>query len=490
MRFPATHRGTINFNGLGDKVVLTNDWGIGGTLVMNSTGANTLALNGDDSEQEFDKGTIVFNQPGKIDHSADDDGLGSSLQGEANLAVNAALTIDLSKEFPIAGPQTSSRRFVVTRNLTGSAPITVLGTPADPAGQNNSFGIGVDTARFTDVREVDYTGTITTQDFAIVEAHAGMPKAKVVVNPDGLLTTGFEPHEHSPHHAESTVEIGEIVLAAETSLDAGDGGRLDVGFRAGSGARAPQNLRVTKSGGRNGNFTMAQGSSLTMQINGAPDHVIPQIGDAGNCSTAYDTGIPCAYDGPVFDTIEVEGTAILDGELIIQLNPDVSFNEFTVGTAPPDPDYFPINVGDTWDIIKAIGSPLPADFDGMNGVNAADLAIWQNAYGVSDAGDADGDGDSDGRDFLVWQQQVGMASTMGTISGTFDKVTIVDNLFDLSPTQSFQVLYTSPTLVQLKLIDTLALTAVPEPNSMALLSLAFSGTLFVRRPSKDKSRCV
>ena len=64
-------------------------------------------------------------------------------------------------------------------------------------------------------------------------------------------------------------------------------------------------------------------------------------------------------------------------------------------TPPADPDYFPIQVGDTWDIIK-----------GVNG---------------------------------------------GTITGTFDSVSVVDTLLDLTPTQTFQVLYTSPTLVQLRL---------------------------------------
>ena len=48
---------------------------------------------------------------------------------------------------------------------------------------------------------------------------------------------------------------------------------------------------------------------------------------------------------------------------------------------------------------------LAGDFtrDGM--VDAADLARWKSAFGVSAAADADGDGDSDGNDFLVWQRQ-------------------------------------------------------------------------------------
>lgn len=474
MRFPATHRGTIHFNGSGDTVVLTNDWGIGGTLVMNSMGANTVKHNGGDSEQEFDKGTIIFNQSGVIDHSADEDGLGDALQGVGNLVANAALIVDVSREWPIGGPQTTSRRFDVTRSLSGSAPITVVGTTNNPAGQNNSLRIGVSSARYTDVHEVSYSGTISTQDYAIVEARAGLPKAKVVVNQNGLLTTGFEPHENVPHQAEPTVRLGEIVLAAESSPGAADGGQLDVGFRTGAGERAPQTLRLTKSGGQNGSLTMNPGSSLVMQINGDPDHIAPVPGDGGNCSEAYDTQTICAFDGPVFDMIKVEGNAILDGELVIHLNANVPFSQFASGTPPPDPDYYPPTAGDTWDIITAVSSTLAADFDGINGVDAADLAILQGAYGISDAGDADGDGDTDGSDFLIWQRQNGLAASTGTITGSFDTIIVVDTLGDLSPTQTFQVNYVSSTLVQLELIDSslLASSAVPEPSTILLLGIA------------------
>ena len=210
-----------------------------------------------------------------------------------------------------------------------------------------------------------------------------------------------------------------------------------------------------------------------MQINGSADHVAPQPGDAGNCATVYDTQTICAYDGPVFDTIEVEGTATLDGELVIHLNANVPFTQFASGTPPPDPDYFPLTVGDTWDIITTVSSSLAADFDGMNGVNAADLAIWEAAFGVSDAGDADGDGDSDGADFLIWQRQLGQTSGAGTITGMFDSITVVDTLGDLTATQTFRVNYIDSSRVQLELIDTAlsASSAGPEPSTLMLSGL-------------------
>jgi hypothetical protein len=48
----------------------------------------------------------------------------------------------------------------------------------------------------------------------------------------------------------------------------------------------------------------------------------------------------------------------------------------------------------------------PGDFDGMNGVNAADLALWTQRFGnvAAPLADADNDGDTDGADFLIWQQ--------------------------------------------------------------------------------------
>jgi hypothetical protein len=69
------------------------------------------------------------------------------------------------------------------------------------------------------------------------------------------------------------------------------------------------------------------------------------------------------------------------------------------------------------DNILAIGStPIPGDFNGLNGVNGADLAQWQGDYGLNGESDADGDGDSDGNDFLIWQRNLGMGTVVAAAS--------------------------------------------------------------------------
>ncbi|MEM9659417.1 MAG: matrixin family metalloprotease, partial [Planctomycetota bacterium] len=55
---------------------------------------------------------------------------------------------------------------------------------------------------------------------------------------------------------------------------------------------------------------------------------------------------------------------------------------------------------------------LPADFTEDGVVDALDLALWEQSFGVNAVADADDDFDSDGFDFLVWQRQWG-ASPLG-----------------------------------------------------------------------------
>lgn len=66
--------------------------------------------------------------------------------------------------------------------------------------------------------------------------------------------------------------------------------------------------------------------------------------------------------------------------------------------------------------------PMPGDFDGNRIVDAADLAVWQENYGLGlgsatiEVGDADNDGDVDGRDFLIWQRHITLPSSISAVS--------------------------------------------------------------------------
>ena len=86
-----------------------------------------------------------------------------------------------------------------------------------------------------------------------------------------------------------------------------------------------------------------------------------------------------------------------------------------------------------------------ADFDGNGAVDGNDLAWWSDAYGsqsvrIWPGADADKDGDADGADFLAWQQQVSASPTMPA-----------------------------------------AVTAIPEPATLALLAIALAALAAISR---------
>jgi hypothetical protein len=82
--------------------------------------------------------------------------------------------------------------------------------------------------------------------------------------------------------------------------------------------------------------------------------------------------------------------------------------------------------------IEAVAAPLAGDYNGDHAVNGLDLDAWKDQFGQSSAGltaDGNGDGRVDGGDFLIWQKNV----------------------------------------------DAAAITAVPEPLSLAMLGFGLVG---------------
>ena len=126
-----------------------------------------------------------------------------------------------------------------------------------------------------------------------------------------------------------------------------------------------------------------------------------------------------------FGSVEVLGTANLDGDLIVSLREGFEpsagdfFEVLTAGSLsgvfgslalPALSDGLAWLVNDQANSL-ALGVTFSADFNGDGTVDATDLLTLQTNYGSSgitqSAGDADGDGDVDGHDLLAWQRQNG-----------------------------------------------------------------------------------
>ncbi len=114
------------------------------------------------------------------------------------------------------------------------------------------------------------------------------------------------------------------------------------------------------------------------------------------------------------------GSATLDGNLNVFLVDGftpLAGNTFQIisgtRTGTLNPVGLPVLSGGlAWDVqynpasvILQVIAGLTADFDSDGDVDSLDLSIWESSFGIGAGADADGDGDSDGNDFLAWQQQ-------------------------------------------------------------------------------------
>jgi autotransporter-associated beta strand protein len=132
--------------------------------------------------------------------------------------------------------------------------------------------------------------------------------------------------------------------------------------------------------------------------------------------------------GNFANTLAVGGTATLSGKLMVDVAMGVTplpSDQFTILTATSvlgsftgapngarvlttNGGSFQVNYASNNVKLSNFVAPIAADFDHNGIVDAADLAVWNQAMsGSTAAGDANGDGQTDGSDFLVWQRQLG-----------------------------------------------------------------------------------
>jgi hypothetical protein len=427
-----SHTGTVRFNGTGDTVRLQGPENFN-TLEMNSTGANTLSYEPTIGGQLLGN-RVIFNQPGTIDHASTTD----RLQGPLTLVANAPVTIKLDTVFIGTGDE---RRFLVgdsAGRLEGSADITVNGMLAAPAGGNatkNEFELG-GTSEPAVITTDTYSGTITGNDYMDFELRHHLPNAKFVVNNNARLEMGNQIVAST-----KTTKIGSIQI--------NNGGTLEVGFEQGNATidgHHAYHLTLTSAGSRDGDLTLADGSTTRMQINGLANDQ--------------------------FDRITAEGNVSLNGTLDVLINP--------VASSGTNPIYFPISIGDKFDIITIAPTTSLGDYDNSGTVGPEDYDLWRSAFGSSvtpgDGADGNANGIVDSADYVLWRNNSGQTgSVVGSILGTFDNVTITDPLGNFSGF-NFQLNYTATSL-QLEVVaagsGSSFVNGVPEPSTLLLLSLVF-----------------
>jgi len=428
------HDGTIRFNGSGSRVNMTENNGGVGTLEMNSTGANILYF---DPKVQADGGTVVFNQTGTIDHAATQSSPVRRLHGMSILVANAPVTVDLTKVMPDGAEE---RRLIVGSapgtGLQGGADITVNGMNVDPTSGSvtlNEFEVG-STGEPGTLAVDTFTGTLSANDYVNVEIRHSVPGGRFVVNDHARLEMG-----HQTVASAHSIAMGEVVLNS--------GGVLEVGFEQGplsdvfpEGHHA-YHLSLVSTDGRSGGLTLNSGATLRMQINGTtPD---------------------------LYDSISAQGSVALGGTLELLISPNATSG--TSSTPVDLADYAP-TLGDTFNLITLSSANPAADFNNSGAVDAADLETWKTGFGTDATADADADGDTDGADFLAWQRGLGEMGVMGTITGDFNSVVVVDpNNTMVNAGLAFQIVKTA-TAVQLVVVS--AATAVPEPAGAVLAVVA------------------
>jgi hypothetical protein len=454
------HDGIIRFNA-GKQVNVTESSSVN-RLEMNSTEVGGNILNWA-PKIAATGAEITFNQPGTLIVNSTQTSPNLRLQQFLSLTFNAPTTIDMSTAY------SPGERRTLTSGFEGNGNLLLKGTPADPtdpAGTGitlNEFEIGVQGTDPAVSSFETYSGTISTQDYLNVEIRRNIPFAKLVVNDHGRVDTGAQ---DVPLPVNFGTQIGEVVVNG--------GGVFEVGFEQ---ANAVSNVfteghhaghvTLTSFGGKSGSLTLTGGatpSTLRMQINGTDK------------STQY-------------DYIDAHGTVTLAGTLDVLINPVSCTGNDPCG-ANANGTYSPSST-DVFEIINLKAVPVQGDYDASGTVDNGDYTTWQSTFGntTSLGGGADGNhnGRVDAGDYVIWRKKFGASgSTVGSITGAFDTLNIIDPNNTLSNAGFTLALdYSNPLKVQLKVVTLgsgSGLSAnVPEPTTFALLVLALPAFLMRRR---------
>jgi hypothetical protein len=433
------HGGVIKFDGTGKRVMITEQQTFG-TLEMNSTAENILYYN---PTAQADSGTVIFNQPGTIDHAATSVTPQRRLHGVNFLEANAEVTVDLTKRFPddVSTP-VEERRYQVATGMRGAANVTAIGTATNSSnGTNislNEFEVGA-TSEPTNLATSTYSGVFTATQWVNAEFRQNFIDGKFVAQNNGRIEFGHQ--AVAPVHS---LKVGEIEIES--------GGIVEVGFEQQYGTAGTAlhdnaghhiyKLTMTNEGSRTGDLTINDGGTLRMQVNG--------------------TG------ANQFDQIETFGDVTLDGTLNVLINPSatVGSNGKPNGTTQPDnPFWSSISVGQTIDIIvlSSTGSALIGDYNNDLVVDGADYVMWQK---INPTGTAEYD------DWVHHFGETGGGSSIGEITGQFDNVVVTDYNGAFGGF-AFQVNYLADR-VQLQVVAAGSGgsdLAVPEPSTMILLAL-------------------
>ncbi len=353
--------------------------------------------------------------------------------------------------------------------MRGAGNIHVVSTASDPTDIPNNitvneFESGPSTTGINaNQRHGSFSGEVTTEGFLSVEMRTSYIKGSFDLSSNATMKVGraITSGDAVDFVTPETVMLGDVRI--------GSGAGLVVGFDevpSGSTTVAdtifqPNLLRLTEAGDRTGSLVLEDASTTTVPIIGL------QMGFG-------------------YGAIQAEGDVTIDGDLQVVINPPLP------GGHPLEAALYAATIGDTFDIVTTAPSVPSGDYDRNGIVDQGDYDLWRITFGNIDNPLADGNNDGvvNLADYTVWRDNLGAAGALdGTITGTFDSLSIVDDTGVLAVAgATLRINYVSQNLVQLEVVAAGALAgsaAVPEPHALAMLLLGGLGSAAFRRRRKS-----